>query len=93
MFMIILLVCLALGMGLGFFFSKNQKLFKINGYLVQLTIALLLFTLGLSIGENQDIINNLANLGFDALLLTIGAVLGSILAVYPVYLIFFKGRE
>ena len=43
-------------------------------------IWVLLFLLGIEVGGNESIIRNLSTLGIEALLLTMGAVLGSILA-------------
>lgn len=93
MTMIILLVCLLAGMGLGGIVQRQKRCVKFIDQFIQITVAVLLFILGVSIGENRAIIDNLTSLGLDAVLLTVGAVLGSILAVCPVYVLFFKGRQ
>ena len=48
--------------------------------LVTLLIWLLLFLLGIEVGENEQIMRGLHTLGLEALLLAVGGVLGSVLA-------------
>ena len=73
----------------GYLFRKKtifQKLSKPINY----TIYLLLFFLGISVGGNKEIINNLPSLGGQALLLAFAGTLGSVLAAWVVYRFFFK---
>ena len=55
---------------------RNKNLSWIQS-LITLFIWLLLFLLGIDVGGNQTIINNLHTLGIEALYLSIAAVLGS----------------
>jgi uncharacterized membrane protein YbjE (DUF340 family) len=78
-----------LGIALGYLFRKKTMLQKLNKP-ISYTIYLLLFFLGISVGSNSDIINNLPTLGSQALLLAFAGTLGSVLAAWVVYQLFFK---
>ncbi len=58
--------------------------------LVYVAIFVLLFLLGISVGINDKIIADFSNLGYSALLLTTGAVLGSLILAKVVFHYFFK---
>ena len=57
---------------------------------ISLTIFLLLFILGVSIGSNSLIVNNLGKFGWQAIILAVSGVLGSLLAARLVLQLFFK---
>lgn len=48
-------------------------------------IYLLLLVMGISVGGNQTIIENLSTIGLQAFIITIGAVLGSLIFAYILY--------
>ncbi len=79
------------GIALGYLFRKQTILQKL-GKPISYTIYLLLFLLGLSVGGNNEIINNLPSLGSQALLLAFAGTLGSVFAAWLVYRLFFKKR-
>jgi len=55
---------------------------------------LLLFILGVSIGSNSLIVNNLGKFGWQAIVLAVSGVLGSLIAARLVLQLFFrKGDE
>ena len=56
------------GIAVGYFFRKVEWLQKI-GKPISYTILLLLFLLGISVGANESIVNNLTTLGGQALLI------------------------
>ena len=91
--MFILLSFFITGILLGALLSGKNGLLRTSGWLTEALVCFLLFILGTSIGTNKTVLNNLAGLGIDALVLTIGAIAGSILAVYPVYIYFFRGPK
>ena len=91
--MIVLLSFFALGIVLGALLRGKEGLIRAFGWITEGLVCFLLFVLGTSIGTNKTVLNNLAGLGFDALILTIGAAAGSILAVYPAYIYFFRSPE
>jgi uncharacterized membrane protein YbjE (DUF340 family) len=77
------------GIVLGYLFRKKTILQKL-GKPISYTICLLLFLLGISVGNNSVIMNNLLSLGSQALLLASAATLGSALAAWIVYHLLFK---
>ena len=80
------------GIAVGYFFRKVELLQKI-GKPISYTIVLLLFLLGISVGANESIVNNLTTLGGQALLIASAGTLGSVLAAWGVYHFFFKERS
>ena len=53
-------------------------------------ILVLLFLLGLAVGHNRQIMDNLGTIGADALLITLGAVGGSVVCAWMVYKFYFS---
>jgi len=90
--MITVLVLMTLGIGLGFFVVKFPKVIKGVDKMTTWSIYLLLFLLGIGVGLNEKIINNLHTIGLQALILTIGAILGSLIFAYITYKLFFKSK-
>ncbi len=79
------------GIAVGYLLRKVELLQKI-GKPISYTIFLLLFLLGLSVGGNREIVNNLPTLGGQAFLIAFAATLGSVIAAWGVYHFFFKER-
>ena len=90
--MVIGISLLIFGVIIGFLLNKKKKLIKIFGRLTDLSIFLLLFFLGVSVGMNREIISNFQNIGLQSFLITIAATAGSVLISYFVYLLFFKNK-
>lgn len=80
------------GIAVGYLLRKIDLLQKI-GRPVSYTILLLLFLLGISVGANKDIVDNLAKLGGQAFLIALAGTTGSVLAAWAVYTLFFKERN
>jgi uncharacterized membrane protein YbjE (DUF340 family) len=57
------------------------------------TIILLLFLMGVEIGGNERIMQNLTSLGVEALVIAVAATLGSIVAARIVYYKFFNRQR
>lgn len=91
--MIPVLLIMTFGIAIGWFFHKKERLLNFASKLTNWAIFLLLFLLGLSVGTNEKILNNFENIGFQAILITVFAVLGSIIVSWITYLIFFKKNE
>lgn len=91
--MITVLVLMSVGMVIGWFLHSKKKLIKLNESLTSWAIYLLLFLLGLSVGTNEKILQNFETIGFQAIIITIFAVAGSILTAWLTYIIFFKKDE
>ena len=87
MFIIISIMCT--GIAFGYLLRKKPVLRKLNKP-ISYTIYLLLFLLGISVGSNREIIDNLPSLGGQALLLAVAGTLGSVLAAWIIYKFIFK---
>lgn len=85
----VLLVMFA-GMGLGYLSNKKPKLIKVNNKSIIWIIFALLFFMGVSVGANDEIMNNLDTIGWRGVQLSLVAVLGSVLLSWVVYKLFFK---
>ena len=90
--MFIVIGIMLLGTGLGYLFRRVSLLQQLNP-LIMVAICALLFVLGLSIGSNEMIMNNLTTLGWQALVIALAATSGSILAGWGVYHFFFKDEK
>lgn len=77
------------GIGIGYVLRHLQFLQKIEKS-TSLTIFLLLFVLGISIGSNSLIINNLGRFGWQAAILATLSILGSMLASFLVFHLFLR---
>lgn len=88
--MLIVIGLMVSGILLGYLFRERNL--KFIQKLITWAIFILLFLLGLSVGVNDQIMDNLDTIGMDALLITFGAVAGSILCAWGIYkFYFFKG--
>lgn len=84
----VLLIMLA-GVVFGYL-CQNARFVKFAGRGIALTIFIMLFVLGLSVGSNPAIVRNLGSFGWQAALLAVAGSLGSVLAAWLVFNLFFK---
>lgn len=89
----IVIALFVLGIGLGWFFRKNAQGRKKADVAITWAVYLLLLLLGISVGTNEEIINNFSRIGYKAFWLTIAAVLGSVLLAKLVYQLYFKSDK
>lgn len=80
------------GVLVGYVFRKHSFIQE-TGKLISVTIFLLLFLLGIAVGTNTEIINNLSVLGIQAFLISFAAILGSVIAAWILYRFVFKGGK
>lgn len=85
--MIIVISLMVCGIVLGYIF--REKNLKIVQKFINYAIFLLLFLLGITVGANADVMNNLNSIGLEALIITLAAISGSILCAWAVYRFFF----
>ena len=78
------------GMLLGYLLRKRE-LKKIHP-IITLLIWLLLFILGIEVGSNEQIIQGLHTIGFEAVILTLGGTLGSIIAAWALWKALYKRK-
>ena len=89
--MIIVISLMVCGIILGYAFKeRNLKFVK---KLINYAIFLLLFLLGITVGANGDVMNNLDSIGLEALLITLAAIAGSVLCAWGVYRFFFMSTK
>ena len=85
------------GLITGFIVSKFVPLphgtQEIIGKLSNLAIILLLFTMGITIGANPDVMLSLPSLGLSAFMMASATVLGSTMAVWIVKRLVKRGAE
>lgn len=79
-----------IGIGVGYFLRQQKALFSFASNMNMYIIYLLLFAMGLSVGANDTIMSNLGVLGLRAMLIGVGATLGSAALSYFVYQRWFK---
>ena len=71
------------GMLLGYLLRKRDV--KKIHQIITLLIWLLLFILGIEVGSNEQIIKGLHTIGLEAVILTLGGTLGSIIAAWALW--------
>jgi hypothetical protein len=91
--MLAILSFLVLGIGIGFIGRRWAAILALADKVTHGAVYLLLFLLGVSVGLNKTVMSGLVNLGLQALLLSSGAVLGSVLVSILVYHYFFRLTE
>jgi len=84
---------MTIGIILGFTIQNKTKIVKAIDPIINIAIYVLLFLLGISVGINEIIINNLDTLGVQALLLAFGGVMGSVVMAFFTYKFFFKTKK
>lgn len=86
------IVAVMLGGVLTGYLLRNRKLGFVQR-LITLAIWVLLFLLGIAVGANAGIMDNLGTIGWQALVLSLGGVLGSVVLAWVVYKFFFKANS
>lgn len=74
--MLILFIILFLGIAIGFFFRKVKFIGKF-GDRMSVTVLLMLFTFGINIGGDSEIMGDMDQLGIAALVISILGIVGS----------------
>ncbi|SFS49093.1 LysO family transporter [Lutibacter maritimus] len=87
--MIPVLLLMTIGFILGYVLRNKTKFIQFSNKATTLIIYLLLFLLGIGVGLNETIISNMDTIGLQAILITFGAVLGSLIFAYITYKLFF----
>ena len=76
------------GMLLGFLLRKRQL--SVISKAITSLIWMLLFLLSIEVGSNEQIIKGIHTLGLEAFVLTIGGLLGSVIAAWVLWKILYK---
>ena len=88
-----ILIIMFSGIALGFIIRKKRYVIMLFDKLTSFSIYLLLFLLGLSIGNNEIIINQFGRIGINAILLAFSGISGSVMLSYFVYKFFKRDEE
>jgi len=89
----VVIALFAAGILTGRIFRKKETARKHIDRMVTWAVYLLLFLLGISVGINEKILNDFSKIGYTAILLTIGSVLGSIILAKAVFNRFFRNTN
>ena len=82
--MFYLILTMFIGMAAGFLMRRIKALTHI-GKAISITIYVMLFFLGVKIGQDENILANLSSLGMQAMLLALAGATGSILFAALLY--------
>ena len=88
--MVTILLVMFCGVLFGIGFGKYPLTLKINDKLLNIAIYILLLLLGIAVGSNEKIIKNIYTIGFQALVITVGAISGSVAVCWVIYKVYFK---
>ena len=87
MTIVLIIFSLLFGVSLGFWvFSKHQRSKRYIDSATTYTIYLLIFSMGIAVGTNKSLIINMFTIGWQAILISFCAMLGSVL----VAILFFR---
>ena len=90
--MLTIFLAIVSGMAVGYI-ARNIPATRYTGKIIGVLIALLLFSLGLSVGTNEHVIANFRFIGLDAFVIAAAATLGSVLCAAWVYRKFFRKKD
>lgn len=87
--MLSVILLMVLGIATGFLLRNTGIVKRINK-LVSAAIYILLFMMGIVVGTDNTVMDNLSAIGWDALLITLGALLGSCLTAWLLFSVAFR---
>lgn len=87
--MLTIIAIMLAGILAGFLLKRNRFIGKVNRPIF-MTILILLFLMGVSVGGNPEIVNHFHQVGTQALILAVAGTLGSVIAALLVYRLFFR---
>jgi uncharacterized membrane protein YbjE (DUF340 family) len=79
--MTLIILFFVAGIALGWLLRQHQGIVRVTDRLTIWSVYVLLGVLGLSVGTSRQVLENIGGLGLQAAILTLGAILGSVLAV------------
>ena len=82
--MLIIVAIMLCGIAVGYLFRKKNTRFI--SHIITVLIWLLLFLLGIEVGSNPRIVMGMQTLGIEALVLTIGGAVGTILCAWLLWI-------
>lgn len=91
--MLTVIIIMTAGFLIGYLLRHKKGLVQIANKSTLWVIFVLLFFMGLSVGGNAEIMQNLDTIGMRGVALSLAAVFGSVVLSLPVYLLFFKSKN
>lgn len=88
-----ILLIMTAGVAAGMTLKKRQRIISAAEKFTMWAIYLLLFLLGLSVGTNEQVVNNFGIIGLKAVLLTLSGVACSVLLSFLLYFMMFRDKE
>ncbi|MCE1198870.1 MAG: lysine exporter LysO family protein [Marinilabiliales bacterium] len=74
-----ILLSLLAGILLGLLLLRKPLVLKFSNRLFSLSVYMLLFLLGVSVGRNKEVMSNLGKIGYEALVIAVASIAGSVL--------------
>jgi len=91
--MLTVILIMVTGIVLGYFLRSKQGLIKVLNKSTIWVIFVLLFFMGISVGVNDTVMQNLDTIGLRGLQLAMVTILGSVLLAWVAYLWVFKTKK
>lgn len=91
--MAFIFLALATGTLLGYLLRGQSRILELGSHVTTLSIYVLLFLLGLSVGADEAITRSLYQLGLEALVLSVAGLTGSVLLAWLMGRWLFKGAR
>ena len=88
--MFIIIGLMLKGMLLGYLLRRKNLCRILN--VITVLIWVLLFILGVEVGGNEQIIKGLHTIGIEAIILTLGGTLGSVIAAWALWKALYKKK-
>jgi len=84
---------MAAGMVLGYFLRTHKRLLYLSNKSTLWIIFILLFFMGISVGSNAEVMDNLDTIGLRGLQLALVTIFGSVLLSWVLYRFVFKAKN
>ncbi|PRX31126.1 lysine exporter LysO-like protein [Orenia metallireducens] len=78
----LIVISLIMGILISYKGLLAENLYSFTDKLTLVGLFLLLFTMGVKIGGDPEVVSNLKTLGFKAIVLSLGSVLGSVILLF-----------
>lgn len=88
--MLTVILIMTTGIIIGYFFRSRKKIIKAINKSTLWIILVLLFFMGVSVGSNHVVMDNLDTIGLRGVQLALATILGSVIMAWLVYQLFFK---
>ncbi len=80
------------GIAVGFLLRNVNGVVAFTDNFIGVLIYIFLFLLGISVGSNEEVVANFGSIGIKALVLTLGAVIGSVVLSKFIYKFLFDKK-